>query len=133
MVSNTFPLFLVPAPSLRFEELHQVESVQITWDQYGWYLVSSYGQRTLFSFDLPAELFELYAEAGTLYPLRALDLKEDFLAEIQAVTLSDGQVRLLQFRLDREWLEDVRARVSRTHQPSEGSVREPRQWPEAPF
>jgi hypothetical protein len=125
MISNNFPLFLVPAPDLNLEQLHEVESVQITWDQHGWCLVSSDTGRVLFSFDLPAELFALYAEAGTLDPLRALDLKEDFLAEIQAVMVSDGRVRLLHFRLDREWLEEVRARVIRTYQPSEASVREP--------
>lgn len=51
----------------------------------------------------------------------ALDLKENFLAEIQAVTTFDNRVRLLHFRLDREWLEEVRVQVNRTRQPSESN------------
>lgn len=71
MISNSFPLFLVPAPDLNLEQLEEVERVRIKWDQHGWYLISARTGEELFSFDLPAELFALYAEAGTLDPLRA--------------------------------------------------------------
>ena len=117
------PVFLVASPEISIDEISEVEDVRITWDEFGWYIISAYHQRHLFSFDLPAELFELYAEAGVLSPLRALDLKQDFLSDIQANLVSQNRIRLLHFRLDHGWLEQVRVRVKQTSQPTEAQIR----------
>jgi len=120
MIARRFPVFLVPAPGLNINELRPVYDVSIHWDRDGWYLHSMTrdGER-LFSFDLPPDLFEMYAENGVLSPESALELKEEALAEIQGI-VTPGADRLnyerptaqvVTFRLDYDWLTRVRNRL----------------------
>jgi hypothetical protein len=62
----------------------------------------------LFSFDLPEELFELYAEQGELSPEKALDLKVDFMSAFQAIHTQNGRARILNFKLDQNWITALR-------------------------
>ncbi|MFQ5883751.1 MAG: hypothetical protein ACE5IO_01465 [Thermoplasmata archaeon] len=113
MIEKRFPLFLVPSPDLNIAELRDVYKVSIHWDIEGrWYLRSVFKDRILFSFDLPRDLFELYAEEGVLSPKRALDLKAEYLSSIQATIMLDGRIRIITFQLDREWLVQIRERLS---------------------
>jgi len=109
MIAKRFPIFLVPAPSINLRNLRPVYQVRIYWDKEGWYLQSRRDDSFLFSFDLPRDLFNLYADAdGTLSPGRALDLKAEYLREIQATAVVNRRIRVVRFQLDQEWLHDVR-------------------------
>lgn len=111
-IARSFPVLLVPRTPELLAGLHTVENVVISWDDSGWYLRRTDDQVHLFSFDLPRELFQLYADQGVLTPARALDLKAETLAEIQAVHTVGNTTRLLTFRLDTEWLARVRERLT---------------------
>jgi hypothetical protein len=87
--------------------------VRIYWDEEGWYIRERGGGEDLFSFDLPDELFELYAEEGFLDPERALDLKEDMMSTLQAIETRDGRARIINFVLDRQWIRTIRRRMHR--------------------
>ena len=108
-LAGRFPIFLVPSPTLSLDQLQDNYSVRISWNERGWYL-SSQGEN-IFSFDLPTDVFEYYAEQGVLSPSRALDLKNDVLSEIQAITVVDDRIRVVTLKLDREWLSSVRDRI----------------------
>ncbi len=108
-ISGRFPIFLVPSPTLRLDQLQDEYTVRISWNERGWYLRSR--RENIFSFDLPTDVFEYYAEQGVLSPFQALSLKEDVLSEIQAITVINDRIRIVTFRLDREWLSSVRNRI----------------------
>lgn len=108
MVERQFPLFLVPRRIAILDTLRDVERVRIFWDPAGWYLRRSGDSENLFSFDLPDELFALYANGGGLRQEAALRLKVERLAAIQAFYVRSGSTRLVQFQLDHGWIELLR-------------------------
>ncbi len=118
MIGGRFPIFLVPNPSLDRYGLEDTYKdtyiVTIHWNrdnrEKGWYL-REHG-RNIFSFDLPIDIFNYYAEQGFLSPARALNLKEDFLSEIQAISVINNRVRIIRFLLDRDWIAQVRAQLN---------------------
>ena len=105
-----FLLFLVPTSELQVSEIEPALQVRIYWDNQGWYLSDVNGQH-LFSFDLPIDLFNLYAEEGELSPQRALDMKQQELNEMRVVVVDEDSVRLVRFLLDTPWLEAIRRRL----------------------
>lgn len=109
MIQGQFPIFLVPAPGLELTDILTLDLVTIHWDADGWYLRSRGAD--VFSFDLPFSLFSMYADRGDLAPLRALDLKQERLSRIQAFTRTRRGVKVITLRLDRRWLDQVRARL----------------------
>ncbi len=115
MIAGRFPIFLVPNPSLNLNQIQNDHIVSIHWNrekrEKGWYLRSRSTGELLFSFDLPLDVFKYYAEQNVLSPAHALNLKEDVLSEIQAIVTSDNFIRIIRFRLDREWLSNVRSRI----------------------
>jgi hypothetical protein len=120
MIAGRFPIFLVPNPSFDFDWRSNDYDVSIHWSrekrERGWYIRSRRTGKILFSFDLPIDIFEYYAEHNMLSAERALDLKEDILTEIQALSTIDDQVRLVRFRLDREWLSKMRETITQIRQ-----------------
>ncbi len=110
MIAGRFPIFLVPGSTTHIDELQDDYLVHIYWNEEGWYLRS--GGNNLFSFDLPPDLFEYYAEQGFLSSIQAINLKEDMLSEIQGIITVNNRLRIIRFRLDREWLSNVRNRIS---------------------
>ncbi|MEO8972475.1 MAG: hypothetical protein ABI406_12835, partial [Ktedonobacteraceae bacterium] len=110
MLNGRFPIFLVPTPGRNIGELHDEYTVQIRWDENNWYIRSD--REVLFSFDLPTELFENYADQGFLSPIRALDLKEEALSEIQGIITVGNSVRIIHLKLDSEWLSRMRQRIN---------------------
>ena len=104
MIAKRFPVFLVPSPRLQLSDLRDSYQVRIFWDHRSWYLTSADDGSDLFSFDLPIELFKLYANQGILSQSRALDLKKDFLREIQAILVVGNNIKVIQFQLDHDWL-----------------------------
>jgi len=108
------PLVLTPAPGVGIENLSNTTSVRVFWDDKGWYLEEAHdGGHRLFSFDLPEVLFKRYATQNRLTPTRAVDLKQQALAEIRALVVRYGETKLIQFRLDGDWIRDVEARLNR--------------------
>lgn len=94
LINRRFPVFLVPNPEVRFSEIVQKGEirVKIYWDHEGWYINSADKDQALFSFDIPDELLRLYMDGDILPARRALDLKEQNLAEIQLITTFNEQV-----------------------------------------
>jgi hypothetical protein len=110
VLGSRFPVFLVPAPNVHIHGLQDEYSVRIFRDGIDrtWFLRDRDTNRNLFSFELPRELFLQYAKHGMLSAQAALDLKEAALAEFQAFTVRDGQMRIVRFRLDQDWLGQLR-------------------------
>lgn len=109
------PLVLTPAPGVDIGEIEGTVQVRIYWDEESWYLrrVGANGrEEDLFSFDVPETLLAQYIDQHELSPRSALNLKEETLSEIQALLVRDGQVRLVRFVLDREWLGALRHRLT---------------------
>ena len=111
-LQGRFPVFLVPGPGIDIDMLQASLEVRIFWDSAGWYLRDT-GGRQLFSFDLPPALFLLYSKGGVLSKRRALDLKGEIMSEFQAIWTRGGEVKVITFRLDEEWLDYVRERLER--------------------
>ena len=113
VLGGRFPVFLIPDRRLRDAALEEEYSVRIfrgDGDET-WYLRDSRTDIPLFSFDLPRELFLMYAEHHMLRADAALDLKEQQLSEFQAISVQNRTVRLINFRLDREWVGEIRGRL----------------------
>ncbi len=107
VLGGIFPVILAPNQDIwnRINDNH-IE-VRIFWDQNGWYLQNIEGEN-LFSFNLPEELYNLYAHEGELTPDRALDLKETMMSSFQAIEMRDGRARIINFVLDRDWFQNIR-------------------------
>lgn len=114
-VGRAFPLMLTPRPGLDLNRLQAVTRVEIHFRRFdqmnGWTLNRIGEVEPLFTFDLPSELFELYASDGVLSPERAVELKAEYLNEIQAVFTDNDWVQVFTFRLDIEWLAEVRRNI----------------------
>jgi uncharacterized protein YqfB (UPF0267 family) len=117
MISHRFPIFLTPSPSFNIEHLINNPTIRICWDSEYWYIVKRTANcRTLldddilFSFDLPEDIFKLYADNNMLTPRRALDLKGELMSSIQIVFKSSDQRLLssIELRLDDDWLENAK-------------------------
>lgn len=108
-IGRSFPVFLTPSEPRILDTLRPIMRTRIHFNNDGWYLYS--GGRRIFSFDLPEELVDRYAERGELTPRRAIDLKTDFLDTIDAVYMRNNAIHVTRFQMDREWLAEVRQRV----------------------
>lgn len=117
MAAGAFPIFLVPGPETDLRNLRSIVPIAIQWDARAWYIVERHTGRYIFSFDLPVELFRLYANAGVLSPRRALDLKEEVLNEIQGFVADEDGLRLVRLLLDMEWLAEARERLEGIREP----------------
>lgn len=110
LINRRFPVFLVPNPEVNFSEIIQKGEINVSiyWDHEGWYINSAENGRALFSFDIPEEVLRLYMAGNILPASRALDLKEQNLAEMQLITTLREQVQFLTLRLDKEWISELR-------------------------
>lgn len=113
VLGGRFPVFLVPAPGLRLNEVGNDYYVRIFRGPRDrtWYLRDRETNRDLFSFDLPQELFLEYANQGMLSARPALELKEQQMAEFEAILMRDQRPSVVRFHLDLGWLEEVRGRI----------------------
>lgn len=111
VAGRRFPIHLIPASDIRLSHLRPYYKIHIRWDDESWYLTDASNGQDLFSFDLPSELFTLYAEHGRLTESRALDLKSDIMNIMRAVLKLEEETRLITFELDKEWISRVRMRL----------------------
>jgi len=110
-LGNSFPIFLVPKSAEILDSIPQHQTIRIYWDNNGWYLKSQSG-KLLFSFDLPKQLFEMYASNGLLSGSAALNLKEEYMSTIQAFRVDGEELKVINFKLDRDWIHQIRDRIS---------------------
>lgn len=101
-------VFLTPRRGVEVWGLEPFLRVRITYDRKRWYIRSS-DDEPLFSFDLPTELFEMYAEDFALNREQASLLKDEFLNELQLIVTNNDAIRVITLRLDPEWFDRVRA------------------------
>lgn len=109
------PAFLIPAPGFSIETLNGPVSVKIRYDledTKSWYLYRN--EEIIFSFDLPKEFFNLYAKDGRLSNRQAINLKRDQMHTIRAIWTEENDVdpKIITFRLDYEWLNEVQRSLS---------------------
>ena len=109
MTDKAYPVFLVPETPEIVQELHDVIKVEI-WHsgRQDWYLSRSGERERLFSFDVPIELLQMYEEEGRLSPRRALDLSEYAFSQFRGFVVTDDTIRVVTFKLDKDWLERLR-------------------------
>ncbi len=104
VANRQFPIFLVPKNPHVIDQLRDIETIRIFWDRKGWYVRHQNNDEDLFSFDLPDDLFALYATDGNLSREQALYLKVEQLQTIHAFLKIDERIRVIQFNLDMNWL-----------------------------
>jgi hypothetical protein len=120
-LGGSFPIFLMAHQDLGQIDLGPVTEVEIYYDQTGWWEIRRCKGETLFTFDLPEELFNLYAESGNLGPDDALRMKEERMSGFDILLYSENKLELKQFRLSWDWLErakrDARLSLERELEP----------------
>jgi len=110
MIANRFPVFLIPERLEALEELPERTEIRIHFDADGWYL-GPVGDERLFTFDLPDELLELYAESGQLSREAAANMKGDLFQTITAFHVQNGRPRIITMELDGGWLQRLKERI----------------------
>ncbi|MGQ0551707.1 MAG: restriction endonuclease [Planctomycetota bacterium] len=122
ILGHAFPVFLTPHHSVNLDQLFKSRSTAVTihfGDQSsgsGWTICDPHGA-PMFSFDVPKELFDHYADAGVLSLRAAANLKEAYLGEFTAVYAPADEIRILNFKIEPGWIERLRRNVP----PSAGS------------
>ena len=111
MAGRRFPIHLIPSPSINIVELLLHYDVRIYYDEVSWYLRDAHTGENLFSFDIPPQLFNLYAEHGHLTESSALNLKSQMLNRMQAVLATERETRLITFELDTQWINYLKDRL----------------------
>lgn len=116
-MSNGLLLFLVPPNRRALENALSQEDIPIRIRHsrsQGWWIEDS-GGRPLFNFDLPENLFRAYDEAGAFRAREAMDFKEMYLDNLQAIYAPvDKPPRVIIMKLDREWADSVREHLRET-------------------
>nr|WP_165375103.1 restriction endonuclease [Malaciobacter halophilus] len=121
MLDQRFPVFLTPSPTFDIIDLINNPTIRICWDDDYWYIVKNNADcrlleedDILFSFDLPDELFNLYADNDMLTQHNALNLKEELMSTIQIIFKNADQsiMSSLELKLDNQWLENIREHIN---------------------
>lgn len=115
MISGQFPVLLLPQGEIRPERLRGTIPVSIHYDESNWYIRARNGSFS-FAFDLPKQLFELYATSGRLDPVQALSMKEYEMSQIQAIVVRDNEASSVTFELDPTWLNEARETIRRSRE-----------------
>jgi hypothetical protein len=115
MLGTAMPVLLTPRRDLNLDDLPTSIDVRIHFENtdQSWTITRADTEGVLFSFDLPSELFELFAHNGVLSRRAALDLKQQYFAQFTAIYSPQNSIRILNFRLDQGWVERLRDDVGR--------------------
>lgn len=121
MIDRQFPVLLIPDISIEFliwRKQNRRIPVRIRREQGQWFLETE-DERYRLSFDLPLELFRLYADNGHFSKEAASERKEERLGVIQAFYTGSNRmedaltsVQMITFELDRDWLEQIRRNIA---------------------
>lgn len=111
ILNGRFPVMLIPNPNLRLNDIEEQEVRVFRGDENrGWFITTQNRSERLFSFDIPQELFEFYADDGELSRIRALDLKAENMGTIQLILTMNQRIRVITLRLDTNWINLLRQR-----------------------
>lgn len=116
---QAFSVFLTPDPDLDLNALQPTEIIEIHFRDFangrGWTMTRPNGT-ILFTFDLPPRLFQLYADEGVLSRRTALELKSAHFNDVTAIYASGQDVKLFNFRLNQDWVDQLRATLPEDQQ-----------------
>jgi hypothetical protein len=102
VLGGTIPLFLTPRPGLDLETFPLTAEIQIHFRTRGpgasWTISRAGEGEPIFTFDLPEQLFELYAVNGVLTRRAALDLKQHLFGQFTAIYAPGGGDQGFQFQ-----------------------------------
>jgi hypothetical protein len=108
-LNGRFPVILIPNPDIRLQNLEEQEVRIYRGDENrGWFITTRNYFEQLFSFDIPEDMFEFYADGGELTPKRALDLKAENMGTIQLIIALGERIRIISLRLDTNWIDNLR-------------------------
>ncbi len=112
MISKQFPIFLVPDERTNLQEIAcstEPYEIRISREESNWYVSSNPDSRSKFrfSFDIPERLFELYKNQGLLSRERENDIAPERTSYIETLFTVETEPRLVRFRLNETWLEDL--------------------------
>lgn len=120
IIGQRFPIFFTPSPRFNINDLIENQTIRICWDEDMWYIIKNSAEcgnlddeDILFSFDLPKDLFQLYADNNMLSKTRALNLKEDFMSSIK-ITFKNEELNIMssiELKLDSDWINDIRNHI----------------------
>lgn len=112
VLGGTIPIFLTPRPGLNLDTFPLTADIQIHFRIRGpgasWTISRAGEVEPIFTFDLPEQLFELYAVNGVLTRRAALDLKQNLFGQFTAIYAPGEEIRVFNFRLDQQWVERLR-------------------------
>jgi hypothetical protein len=108
---HAFPVFLTPRRDLDLESLSPMENIEIGFrnpQTGGGWSITRQGGESLFTFDLPQQLFRLYADERGLSRRQAVMLKEELLGEFTAIYAPQNEIKIFNFRLAPDWIGRMR-------------------------
>jgi hypothetical protein len=112
VLGSAIPVFLTPRPGLDLNTLPLTGKIQIHFraldPRASWTISLDDVDEEIFTFDLPEQLFELYAVNGVLTKRAAMDLKEELFGQFTAIYAPEDEIRIFNFKLDREWVRRLR-------------------------
>jgi len=112
MFGGRFPAFLVSSPDFKPSQYSQTINVRIRWRDQTWF-IEDMDDRRIFSFDLPEEIFSLYAVRGEIDRQVAADIKGSMMREFYAFYRHNEALQLLRFRMDEAWFETIQRNLRR--------------------
>ncbi len=110
IAGKSFPILLIPNPDISKDKTKFNRNIKLYWDNEGWYINDN--EQKLFSFDLPEELFNLYATQGVLTQSAALDLKQTHLSEFRILSEVGNEFKITSLKLDDNWINEIRDRLN---------------------
>ena len=102
MFGNLMPVFLIARRGLQFQNLANQVFVRIRWIDGSWFIEDDGGEE-LFSFDLPDDLYRMYASRGILDRRAVANIKNDWMRQFNVFFRTDEGLGVKNFRLDDEW------------------------------
>jgi len=109
-IGNLYPILLTPSRDniINLFEQHEYQ-MRLYFSENGdkWYLQTNGIE---FSFDLPIHIIDHFKTSGILSKTRALDLKSEVMNEITAFVNIDNKTKFVKFKLDHNWIEELKAR-----------------------
>ena len=106
MFGGQFPVFLIANPEFNPSDIRGITFVRIRRRNGVWFITDR-EERSLFSFDLPEEIFEQYWSARGRRAMVA-KIKGDLMHEFFAFGYFHGEFQLLHFQLDMNWFTSIR-------------------------
>lgn len=112
LLNGRFPVILIPNPDIQLRNIEEQDVRVYRGDEDRGWFITTQNQRRLFSFDLPQDMFDFYADGGDLTKNRALDLKAENMGTIQLILTIGDRIRVINLRLDADWINRLRQKYN---------------------